>query len=165
MSSPNLQNSENKLKTIVETGKPGKISTRAADGTHKQVYISKQTINSLKPALETYDKEKTGGLFPLLALLPAILAGICSAAGIAGGVASAVNNAKQAAAADKDRELNQAMLEKVQGKGIFLNPLEGRALYDFLKPRGIKLKQLKNGNGIYINPHESKTKGSGFLIT
>ena len=101
MTTPNLQNSENKLKTIVETGKPGKISIRAADGTHKQVYISKQTINKLKPALETYDEkvsdQKTGGLFPLLALLPVILAGVGSAAGIAGGVASAVNNAKQAA--------------------------------------------------------------------
>ena len=57
------------------------------------------------------------------------------------------------------------MLDKVQGKGAYLNPNEGRALYDFLKPRGIKLKQLKNGNGIYLNPHESKTKGLGFFIT
>ena len=75
------------------------------------------------------------------------------------------NNAKQAAAADKDKELKQAMLDKVQSKGIYINPHEGRALYDFLKPRGIKLKQLKNGNGIYLNPHESKTKGLGFFIT
>ena len=163
MSLPHLQKSEDKLKSMVETGKPGKISTRASDGTHRQVYINKQTIDKLKPALETY--EKTGGLFPLLALLPAILAGVGSAAGIAGGVASAVNNAKQAAAADKDKELKQAMLEKIKGKGIFLNPHEGRALYDFLKPRGIKIPQLKNGNGIYLNPHDSKTKGTGFFIT
>ena len=128
--------------------------------------INRETINKLKPALETYPEEKTGGLFPLLALLPAILAGVGSAAGIASGVASAVNNAKQAAAADKDKELKQAMLDKVkEGKGVYLNPHEGRALYDFLKPRGIKLKQLKNGNGIYLNPHESKTKGMGFFIT
>ena len=159
MTTPNLQNSENKLKVIVETGKPEKISTQAADGTHRQVYISKQTINKLKPALETYAEEKTGGLFPLLALLPAILAGVGRAAGIAGGVASAVNNAKQVAAAFKDKELKQAMLVKVQGKGAYLNPHDVRALYDFLKPRGIKLKQLKNVNGIYLNPHESKTKG------
>ena len=165
MTTPSLQNTENKLKTIVETGKPGKISTRAPDGRHQQVYINKQTISKLKPALETYAEEKTGGLFPLLALLSAILAGVGSAAGIAGGVASAVNNAKQAAAADKDRELKQAMLDKVQSKGVYLNPHEGRALYDFLKLRGIKLKQLKNGNGIYLNPHESKTKGLGFFIT
>ena len=51
MTTPNLQNSENKLKTIVKTGKPGKIYTRAPDGTHRQVYISKQTIKSMKPAL------------------------------------------------------------------------------------------------------------------
>ena len=73
----------------------------------------------MKPALDTYDTEKTGGLFSLLALLPAILAGVGSAAGIAGGVASAVKNAKQAAAADKDKELKQAMLDKVkEGKGV-----------------------------------------------
>ena len=123
----------------------------------------------MKPALDTYDEkvldQKTGGLFPLLALLPAILAGVGSAAVITGGVASSVNNAKQAAAADKDKELKQAMLDKVQGKGIYLNPHDGRALYNFLKPRGIKLKQLKNRNGIYLNPHESKTKGLGFFIT
>ena len=103
---------------------------QAAECTHRQVYISKQTINSLKPALVAYDEKvldqnekKTGGLFPLLALLPAILAGVSSAAGIAGGVASAVNNAKQAASADKDIELKQAMLDKVQGKGngVYLN--------------------------------------------
>ena len=157
MTTENLQLSENKLKTIVESGKPGKISVHAPDGTHKQVYISKQTFNKLKPVLETYPEEvldqKTGGLFPLLALLPAILAGVGSAAGIAGGVASAVNNAKQAVSADKDKELKQAMLDKVQGKGIYLNPHEGRALYDFLRPSGIKLTQLKNGNGIYFKPH------------
>ena len=61
MTTSNLQRSENKLKTIVESGKPGKISTRAADGTHRQVYISKQVINSLKPALDAYDEKKTGG--------------------------------------------------------------------------------------------------------
>ena len=79
--------------------------------------ISRQVINALKPALDTYDEkildQKTDGLFPLLAVLPAILAGVGSASGIAGGVASAVNNAKQAAAADKDKELKQAMLDKV----------------------------------------------------
>ena len=56
------------------------------------------------------------------------------------------------------------MIDKL-GKGIFLNPHEGRALYDFLKGKGLKLPQLKNnGNGIYLNPHESKTKGSGLFI-
>ena len=92
-------------------------------------------INSLKPALETYDEKildqnekKTGVFFPFLALLPSILAGVGSAAGIAGGVASALNNAKQAASDDKDKELKQDMLDNVQGKGIYLNPHEGRAL-------------------------------------
>ena len=54
MSTSNLQRSENKLKTIVETDKHGQISQQAADSTPRQVYFSRQTINSLKPALETY---------------------------------------------------------------------------------------------------------------
>ena len=57
MTTSNLQRSENKLKTIVESGKPGKIPVHAPDGTHKQVYISKQTINKLKPALETHNEK------------------------------------------------------------------------------------------------------------
>ena len=43
--------------------------------------------------------EKSGGLLPLLALLPLIFAGLGAAGGVAGGVASAVSSAKNASAA------------------------------------------------------------------
>ena len=43
--------------------------------------------------------KKSGGLLPLLALLPLIFAGLEAAGGVAGGVASAVSSAKNASAA------------------------------------------------------------------
>ena len=43
--------------------------------------------------------KKSGGLLPLLALLPLIFAGLGAAGGVAGGVASAVSSAKNASAA------------------------------------------------------------------
>jgi len=58
--------------------------------------------------------EKTGGLLPLLALLPLILGGLGAAGGVAGGVASAVsaaNNAKAAAAAQAETERHNREVE------------------------------------------------------
>ena len=43
--------------------------------------------------------EKSGGLIPLLALLPLVFAGLGAAGSLAGGVASAVSSAKNASAA------------------------------------------------------------------
>ena len=126
-------------------------------------------LDDLKPYVEKYDEIKQGsglhmgGIFPLLALIPAILAGLASTAGVAGGVAAAVNQAKQSQAADKDKELKQAMIDKL-GKGVFLNPHEGKALYSYLKSKGLKMDCLKEGKGIYLNPYESKTKGNGIFI-
>ena len=41
-------------------------------------------------------------------------------------------------------ELKQAMIDKLgDSKGIYLNPREGRSLYDYLKGKGLKLHQLK----------------------
>ena len=58
--------------------------------------------------------EKTGGILPLLALLPFIFGGIGAAGGVAGGVASAVsaaNNAKAAAAAQAETERHNREVE------------------------------------------------------
>ena len=53
---------------------------------------------SLSPSQLKYLK-KSGGLLPLLALLPLIFAGLGAAGGVAGGMASAVSSAKNARAA------------------------------------------------------------------
>ena len=168
-----LQKSEDKIKSLVENNTPRRITIYTPDKEgipiSKQVYINKNAISQLKPYVEKYDEIKSGngiymgGIFPLLALIPAILGGIASAAGVAGGVTAAVNNVKQSQAADKDKELKQAMIDKL-GTGVYLNPYEGRALYDFLKNKGLKLDQLKNGEEIYLNPYESKSKGTGIFI-
>ena len=135
----------------------------------KQLYLNKNIISKLKPYVDNYDELKQGsglhmgGIFPLLALIPAILAGLPSTAGVAGVVAAAVNQAKQSQAADKDKELKQVMIDKL-GKGVFLNPHEGKSLYSYLKCKGLKMDCSIEGKGIYLNPYESKTKGNGLYI-
>ena len=171
---PQLQKSEDKLKELVENNKSRSTTVYLPDDNgnpvSKQLYLNKNIISKLKPYVDNYDELKhgsglyMGGIFPLLALIPAILAGVASTAGIAGGVAAAVNQSKQSQAADKDKELKQAMIDKL-GKGVFLNPHEGKALYSYLKSKGIKMECFKGeGKGIYLNPHESKTKGTGLYI-
>ena len=110
-----LIHAENKLKSIVESGSPKTTTIHIQDSNGniipKQQYINKNIIAQLKPTVDNYEEIKSGsgtelymgGIFPLLALIPAILAGVASAAGVAGGVAAAVNNAKQSQAADKDK--------------------------------------------------------------
>ena len=88
-----MDKTESKLKNIVESGKP-----RTLNYNGKKVYISKSIIEKLR------EKSHEGGVLPLLALLPAILGGIGAAAGTAGGIATAVNQAKQARKTDLDRK-------------------------------------------------------------
>ena len=171
---PKLQHAENKLKSIVETNSPKTTTVYVEDSNgkliSKQQYINKNTIAQLKPTVDYYEEIKSGsglymgGIIPLLALIPAILAGLASASGVAAGISSAVNSAKQSQAADKDKELKQAMINKL-GTGVHLNPYEGRALYDFLKGKGLEIKQLKGGNGLYLQPYESKSKGTGIYFS
>ena len=63
-------------------------STKAKNGLN--LFLSSSQLKYLK---------KSGGLLPLLALLPLIFAGLGAAGGVAGGVASAVSSAKNASAA------------------------------------------------------------------
>ena len=83
-----LQQAEDKLKSIVETNSP-KTTTVYVENSNgklisKQQYINKNTIAQLKPHVDNYDELKSGsglymgGIFPLLALIPAILAGVAS---------------------------------------------------------------------------------------
>ena len=172
-----LQKSENKLKSLVQNNTPKRITIYVSDKDGNPIsikkYINQKMLDALKPRVEKYDEYTgsgvysstyMGGIFPLLALIPAILAGLASASGVAAGISSAVNSAKQSQAADKDKELKQAMLNKL-GTGVHLNPYEGRALYDFLKGKGLEIKQLKGGNGLYLQPYESKSKGTGIYFS
>ena len=78
-------------------------------------------LDALRPRVEKYDQYTgsgvysstyMGGIFHLLALIPTILAGLTSVSGVAAGISSAVTSAKQSQAADKDKELKQAMIDR-----------------------------------------------------
>lgn len=156
---------EKKLQKIVAEGTPKSFTYNG-----KKIFISKNIINKLKDKIKD---EKSGGVIPLLALLPAILAGVGSTAAVAGGVATAVNQAKQARKTDFETEKVKEELKQLKehnktnkenneekGEGIFLNKFEGRGVYDILKSKGLKLKTFKDnelkiskyGDGLYLFP-------------
>ena len=125
--------------------------------------------------------EKTGGLIPLLALLPLIFGGLGAAGGVAGGVASAVsaaNNAKAAAAAQAETERHNREVEAQlkTGTGIVSDlvgrtPLIGSFLKPVLQKIGLGIKDYnkimkggcvclkKFGKGLYMRPY-----GGGLFI-
>ena len=125
--------------------------------------------------------EKTGGLIPLLALLPLIFGRLGAAGGVAGGVASAVsaaNNAKAAAAAQAETERHNREVEAQlkTGTGIVSDlvgrtPLIGSFLKPVLQKIGLGIKDYnelmkggcvclrKIGKGLYLRPY-----GGGLFI-
>ena len=147
---------EIKLREIVESGK-GKTITFEG----KKIYINKQVIAKLREA-----SAKEGGIIPLLALLPAILAGLGSAAGIAGGVATAVKNSKESQLADARKELVEVQKQKlITGRGIDESnegvfQLEGQGLQngviDIVEEKNVNGTKIYDGSGIYLNPYEGK---------
>ena len=107
-----LQKSEDKLKSLVQNNTPKRITIYVSDKDGNPIsikkYINQNMLDALRPRVEKYDEftgsgvyasTYMGGIFPLLALIPTILAGIASASGVAAGIASAVNSAKQSQAA------------------------------------------------------------------
>ena len=103
-----------------------RLTKDSLQGNHKLALTQTQILNinkakkldkgidlKLSP-LQLKHLEKTGGMLPLLALLPLIFGGIGAAGGVAGGVASAVsaaNNAKAAAAAQAETERHNREVE------------------------------------------------------
>ena len=65
----------------------------------KRITRAKNGFNLSLSSAQLKFLKKSGGLLPLLALLPLIFAGLGAAGGVAGGVASAVSSAKNASAA------------------------------------------------------------------
>ena len=118
----------------------------------------------------------------MLALLPLIFGGLGAAGAVAGGVASAVNSAKQSQLADAQRKAIEnrgsgMMLNPYHGSGLFLDPYQGRGIADFLKQllnqsgveeegkKAIKniLKNLSDGvnvraegNGLFLSPYRKE---------
>ena len=68
-------------------------------------------------------------MIPLLAFLPAILAGLGGAAGVASGIASTVKESKQARNADLEKEKLQAEILKLNTTPIPLSTRKIRKWY------------------------------------
>jgi hypothetical protein len=112
--------------------------------------------------------EKTGGVIPLLALIPIIASALGAAGGVAGGVASAVsasNNAKAAATAQAELERHNREVEAQlkTGSGVITDYLKqllqklGLTISDYYKI--VKGGCVRCGKGLYLKPY-----GSGLYI-
>ena len=171
-----------------------RLSENNLKGSHKlpltktqimQINKAKQEHNRMNltlSATQLKHLEKTGGLLPLLALLPLIFGGLGAAGGVAGGVASAVsaaNNAKAATAAQAETERHNREVEvqlNKTGTG-FISDLVGKTplIGSFLKPLLQKIglgindyNRIMNGDcvcmrqfgkGLYMRPY-----GGGLYI-
>src|SRR5271170_7500469 len=174
-----------------------RLANNSLQGNHKlpltQTQVTKvnkaeklnKGINLKLSAAQLQHLEKTGGLLPLLALLPLIFGGLGAAGGLAGGAASAVsaaNNAKAAAAAQAEMERHNREVEAQlkTGAGIVSDfvgktPLNGSFLKPLLQKLGLGIKdcnkimkggcvclrkaQGRTGMGLYMRPH-----GAGLYI-
>ena len=134
--------------------------------------------------------KKSGGLLPLLALLPLIFAGLGAAGGVAGGVASAVSSAKNASAAAAqiaEMERHNRGIESqlksgansagvsngdVVGNGIISDaasriPVVGPFIVPILKRLGLGLADINTitkGGCVSCNGICLKTVGGGLFI-
>jgi hypothetical protein len=115
--------------------------------------------------------KKTGGVLPLLTLIPLIASALGAAGGVAGGLASAVsaaNNAKAASAAQAETERHNREVEKQlkSGEGMFSEyagkvPVIGDYLKPLLQKLGLGVSDynkivnggcVKCGKGLYLKP-------------
>jgi DNA-binding transcriptional MerR regulator len=138
--------------------------TRAQTGLNLTLsYAQIKHINDIVSNLE-----KTGGIIPLLALIPIIASALGAAGGVAGGVASAVsasNNARAAATAQAELERHNREVEAQlkTGSGVITDYLKqllqklGLTIRDYYKI--IKGGCVRCGKGLYIKPY-----GSGLYI-
>ena len=115
--------------------------------------------------------KKTGGVLPLLTLIPIIASALGAAGGIAGGISSAVsaaNNVKAASAAQAETERHNREVEKQlkSGEGMFSEyagkvPVIGDYLKPLLQKLGLGVSDynkivnggcVKCGKGLYLKP-------------
>ena len=156
----------------------------------KLSYSQIKHIEGIVSRLQEEHKKKTGGLLPLLSLIPLIVGALGAAGGVAGGVASAVsaaNNAKAAVAAQAETERHNREVEAQlkAGSGVVSDfvgkaPLIGSYLKPLLEKLGLGIKDCnkivnggcicmkKLGDGLYLKPYGGGLfigpQGSGFYL-
>jgi len=114
--------------------------------------------------------EKSGGLLPLLALLPLLFGGLGAAGGLAGGISSAVASAKaskaneaQLAESIRHNKEIESQLSK-SGSGYLSQlaskvPVFGQVLKHALEKLGFGFYLDPKGRGLFLDP-----QGAGFYL-
>ena len=125
-----IRASQNKQGVVVRITKDNLIGNlHKISLTKTQINRITQAKNGLNLSLSSSQLKylkKTGGLLPLLALLPLIFAGLGAAGDVAGGMASAVSSAKNASAAAAqiaemerhNREIESQLKSGANGAGV-----------------------------------------------
>ena len=150
----------------------------------KRITRAKNGFNLSLSSAQLKFLKKSGGLLPLLALLPLIFAGLGAAGGVAGGVASAVSSAKNASAAAAqiaemerhNREIESQLKSGANGAGVGNGivsdaaskiPVVGPFIIPILKRMGLGLADINTitqGGCVYCNGICLKTVGGGLFI-
>ena len=126
-----MNETELKLREIIDKETPKSIKI---NGT--KYYISKKIINLVK------EKEKEGGILPLIPILAGIFGATAAAAGTAAGVAKTVSDSREAQKKSIEIEKAQEELKQlkaqnkqnvVKGEGLYLDPYQGRGIGKFFK--------------------------------
>lgn len=164
--------SEEKLRELVNSNKNKSVIID-----NNKYWVGKKVKEAIKAR-----QEKEGGLLPLAALIPAIIGGLSGAASIAGGVATAVQKSKEAQKTDLEKKKLEEEIKKIKGgKGLYLNPYQGKGISSFLKrqieqsdisddeknklkdtckslKKGClcKIKETKHGDALYLKPYLPK---------
>jgi hypothetical protein len=99
--------------------------------------ILPQDIINIPENLERNSFETAGGIIPLLALIPAIAAGISAITGVAGTVASSVINSKKANEERRHNEQMEQITKDALGKGIDKDKFNESVNY--LQGKGFKI--------------------------
>ena len=189
-----IRASQNKQGVVVQ------ITKDNLNGNSHEIPLTKTQINRITKArnglnlslssLQLKYLKKSGGLLPLLALLPLIFAGLGAAGGVAGGVASAVPSAKDACAAAAqiagmerhNREIESQLKSGADGTGVSTGdvvgngiisdaasriPVVGSFIVPILKKLGLGLAEINTitkGGCVSCNGISVKTVGGGLFI-
>ena len=193
-----IRASQNKQGVVV------RITKDNLNGNSHKIPLTKTQINRITKSKNGFNLflsssqlkylKKSGGLLPLLALLPLIFAGLGAAGGVAGGVASAVSSAKNASAAAAqiaemerhNREIESQLKSgangasassdivsgNVAGSGIVTDaaskiPVVGPFIVPILKRLGLGLADIytiTKGGCVSCNGISVKTVGGGLFI-
>ena len=187
-----LNLTDNQLEKIIKASKNHegvvlRISKDNRNGDVHKIPLTNRQMNKIRKAknglilslssTQLKYLEKSGGLLPLLALLPLIFGGLGAAGAVAGGISSAVSSAKNvsnaaAQLAETERHNREIETQLKNGNGIISDgaakiPVLGPYLVPILKRLGLGLSDInsiKQGGCVDCNGMCLKSHGDGLFI-